>query len=44
MAHARAVKQLFDWCDEPRLKLSDIEVITLAAYIEQLGTSFRREI
>jgi integrase/recombinase XerD len=38
MAYARAVKQFFDWCDERRLKLADIEAITVATYVEQLGT------
>jgi integrase/recombinase XerD len=39
MAYARAVKQFFDWCDERRLHLMDIEAISLATYIEQLGTT-----
>jgi len=34
----RAVKQFFDWCDERHLKLTDIEAISVATYIEQLGT------
>ena len=38
MAYARAVKQFFDWCDERRLQLADIEAICVATYIEQLGT------
>jgi site-specific recombinase XerD len=38
MAYARAVKQFFDWCDEHRLELHEIEAVTVAAYIEQLGT------
>jgi integrase/recombinase XerD len=38
MAYARAVKQFFDRCDERRLELPDIEAITVASYIEQLGT------
>ncbi len=37
MAYARAVKQFFDWCDEHRLELQEIEAVTVAAYIEQLG-------
>jgi integrase/recombinase XerD len=37
MAYARAVKQFFDWCEEHRLGLDDIEPITVAAYVEQLG-------
>jgi integrase/recombinase XerD len=36
-AYARAVKRFFDWCDESRLELHDIEPITVAAYVEQLG-------
>jgi site-specific recombinase XerD len=39
MAYARAVRQFFDWCDERRLKLADIEAISVATYIEQLGTA-----
>lgn len=31
-------KQFFDWCDQRRLELADIEAITVATYIEQLGT------
>jgi hypothetical protein len=31
------VKQFFDWCDERWLKLADIEAITVAGYIDQLG-------
>jgi hypothetical protein len=38
MAYARAVKQFFDWCDDRQLELADIEAITVATYIEQLGT------
>jgi hypothetical protein len=34
----RAVKQFFDRCDERRLQLADIEAISVATYIEQLGT------
>jgi integrase/recombinase XerD len=37
MAYARAVKQFLDWCDEHRLELHEIEAVTVAAYIEQLG-------
>jgi integrase/recombinase XerD len=33
----RAVKQFFDWCDQHRLELHEIEAVTVAAYIEQLG-------
>ena len=38
MPYARAVKQVFDWCDERRLELADIEAITVVTYIVQLGT------
>jgi integrase/recombinase XerD len=38
VAYARAVKQFFDWCDDRQLKLEQIEAITVAGYIEQLGT------
>src|SRR5246127_5637976 len=37
MAYARAVKQFFDWCDDRRLRLEEIEPLSVAAYIEQLG-------
>ena len=37
MAYARAVKQFFDWCDKRKLELNDIEPLSVAAYIEQLG-------
>jgi site-specific recombinase XerD len=33
MAYARAVKQFFDWCDQHRLELHEIEAVTVAAYI-----------
>ena len=36
-AYARAVKQFLDWCEAQRLQLHDIEALTVAAYIEQLG-------
>ncbi len=32
------MKQFFDWCDERRPKLADMEAITAATYIEQLST------
>ncbi len=38
MAYARAVKQFFDWCDKPKLELREVEPLSVAAYIEQLGT------
>ena len=37
MAYARAVKQFFDWCEDRRLGLREIEALSVAAYIEQLG-------
>ncbi len=37
MAYARAVKQFFDWCDKRKLELREIEPLSVAAYIEQLG-------
>ena len=37
MAYARAVREFFDWCEDHRLGLDDIEPIAIAAYIEQLG-------
>jgi integrase/recombinase XerD len=38
MAYARAVKQFFDWCEERGLGLNHIEPMTVAAYVEQLGS------
>ena len=29
MAYARAVKQFFDWCDEHRLELHEIEAVKI---------------
>jgi hypothetical protein len=37
VAYARAVKQFFDWCDKRKLELREIEALSVAAYIEQLG-------
>jgi Phage integrase, N-terminal SAM-like domain len=37
-AYARAVKQFLDWCEGRRLELHEIEAITVAAYVEQLGS------
>ena len=37
MAYARAVKQFFDWCDKRKLELKEIDPLSVAAYIEQLG-------
>jgi integrase/recombinase XerD len=42
MAYARAVKQFFDWCEDHRLKLDDIEPIAIATYIEELGSKIAR--
>src|SRR5208282_6656225 len=35
-AYARAVKQFFDWCEDRRLELHDIDALTVAAYVEQM--------
>ncbi len=37
-AYARAVKQVLDWCEGRRLELHDIDALTVAAYVEQLGS------
>jgi len=37
-AYARAVKQFFDWCEDRRLELEEITPLSVAAYVEQLGT------
>src|ERR1700746_2010635 len=42
MAYARAVKQFFDWCEDHRLGLDDIEPIAIAAYIEEPGSQIAR--
>ena len=42
MAYARAVKQFFDWCEDHRLGLDDIEPIAIAAYIEELGSAMSK--
>ena len=41
MAYARAVKQFFDWCDKRKLELKEIDPLSVAAYIEQLGVERR---
>jgi integrase/recombinase XerD len=41
-SYARAVKQFFDWCEDHRLRLDDIESIAIAAYIEQLGAEMAK--
>jgi integrase/recombinase XerD len=42
MAYARAVKQFFEWCEDHRLGLEDIEPIAISAYIEELGSKIAR--
>jgi site-specific recombinase XerD len=42
LAYARAVKQFFDWTEAQSLRLDDIEPISVAAYIEQLGTGMAK--
>src|ERR1700752_1222753 len=37
LAYARAVKEFFDWTESQNLGLDDIEPVTVAAYVEQLG-------
>jgi len=37
-AYARAVKQFLDWCADRRLELYEIDPLTVAAYVEQLGS------
>ena len=37
-AYARAVKQFLDWCEDRRLELHEIDALTVAAYVEQLGS------
>jgi len=39
---ARTIKQFFDWCEDHRLGLDDIEPIAIAAYIEELGAKIAR--
>jgi len=36
-AYARAVRSFFDWCEEHGRELHEIDPVTVAAYIEQLG-------
>jgi hypothetical protein len=38
----RAVKRFFDWCDEHHLGLEDIELISIAAYIEELSAEIAK--
>src|ERR1700730_13839663 len=42
LAYADAVKQFFDWSEERGLGLDDIEPMTVAAYVEQLGTELAK--
>jgi integrase/recombinase XerD len=42
VAHARAVKQFFDWSEEQGLRLDDIEPMTVAVYIEKLGAEMAK--
>jgi integrase/recombinase XerD len=37
-AYARAVRQFLDWCEGRRLELYEIDPLTVAAYVEQLGS------
>lgn len=37
-AYARAVRQFLGWCEDRRLELHEIEGLTVAAYVEQLGS------
>jgi integrase/recombinase XerD len=43
MAYARVVKQIFDWCENHRLSLDEIEPIAIAADIEQLGINASKQ-
>ena len=42
MAYARTVKRFFDWCEDHRLGLEEIEPIAIAAYIEELGSEIAK--
>jgi integrase len=39
-AYYRAVTEFFDWCDQARLGLLDIEPVHVAAWVERLGREF----
>jgi site-specific recombinase XerD len=39
-AYYRAVTEFFDWCDQARLNLLDIEPVHVAAWVEKLGREF----
>ena len=36
------MKQFFNWCEDHRLGLDDVEPIAIAAYIEQLGAEMAK--
>jgi site-specific recombinase XerD len=42
LAYARAVKQFFDWTGTQNLRLDDIEPVSVAAYMEQLGAEMAK--
>ena len=42
LAYARAVKQFFDWTEAQNLRLDDIEPVSVAAYVEQLGAEMAK--
>src|SRR5271154_3001686 len=39
-AYYRAAMEFFDWCDQARLGLLDIEPVHVAAWVESLGREF----
>src|ERR1700678_3721311 len=39
-AYYRAIAGFFDWCDQARLGLLDIEPVHVAAWVESLGRDF----
>jgi site-specific recombinase XerD len=39
-AYYRATSEFFDWCDQARLGLLDIEPVHVAAWVESLGREF----
>jgi site-specific recombinase XerD len=40
-AYYRAACEFFDWCDEARLNLLDIEPVHVAAWVEDIGARFK---
>ena len=42
LAYARALSDFFSWCDDHGVTLIDIEPITVAAYVEYLGTVYAK--